>query len=570
LALYDMLRVGASFSGRERHCAFLNTRDGRFADVSAVSGFDLPEDGRAVARCDWDQDGDEDLWITNRSGPMLRLMLNDSTPSGSWLRIRLIANGQNRDAIGARVELAIQGSSAPMRQEVVAGDGFLSQSSPWLTFRLAAGEAIESLRVHWPGAASENFDGWRAGATFLLRQDSGVAESFELDRKVPKLASEQASGEPASSLGVHSLTEAVPMPRLRYESFSGAALTWSPAPQSSGTVLTLWSKDCAACLHELKSWSAQAETLASAGIEVLALSLEDPHKVEPDARRQAAEIISRLHMPFSAGLATADTLELIRVLRERTFPRYTPLVLPTSLVLDESGAVCAIASGPLSIERALEEVRHARDSASDKRARSMLFEGRWMREPSKRQLQLFVRELVAAGLATEAVDLLDAYRERLRAEPQFARFASELALSLMDAGHDEQALPYFESTLSVRPKNARTRFNFAVALERLERNEAAIEQYRRLIAHDAADFKSTFQLGTLLHRLERWEECDESLTRAVELRPESAESLELLAKTYAATGEIAQARALFRRAAELFEAAGSPERAQHLRELAQR
>ena len=62
-----MIDSGKAFSGNERNCVFLNTRDGRFADISAGSGLDFPDDGRAIAVTDWDQDGDLDLWISNRN-----------------------------------------------------------------------------------------------------------------------------------------------------------------------------------------------------------------------------------------------------------------------------------------------------------------------------------------------------------------------------------------------------------------------------------------------------------------------------------------------------------------------
>ena len=43
------MQSGASFSGRERNCAFLNCRDGSFARVGAIAGLDLPDDGRGAA-----------------------------------------------------------------------------------------------------------------------------------------------------------------------------------------------------------------------------------------------------------------------------------------------------------------------------------------------------------------------------------------------------------------------------------------------------------------------------------------------------------------------------------------
>ena len=90
VALSSMIDSGRSFSGRERNCVFLNTRDGRFANLSAGSGLDFPDDGRALAVCDWDQDGDLDLWLSARTGPMLRFVRNDSGDGHNFVAVRLI------------------------------------------------------------------------------------------------------------------------------------------------------------------------------------------------------------------------------------------------------------------------------------------------------------------------------------------------------------------------------------------------------------------------------------------------------------------------------------------------
>ena len=47
--LYRLQAKGRSFSGYERHCAYLNTGGGRFANISATSGLDFSDDGRGVA-----------------------------------------------------------------------------------------------------------------------------------------------------------------------------------------------------------------------------------------------------------------------------------------------------------------------------------------------------------------------------------------------------------------------------------------------------------------------------------------------------------------------------------------
>ncbi|MGY8649035.1 MAG: hypothetical protein ACKVLL_16970, partial [Verrucomicrobiales bacterium] len=86
-----MMRRGRSYSGRERNCVFLNTAkpDERFANISATSGIDLPDDGRALVATDWDHDGDLDVWISNRNAPRLRFFRNDVPSEHHHLTLRL-------------------------------------------------------------------------------------------------------------------------------------------------------------------------------------------------------------------------------------------------------------------------------------------------------------------------------------------------------------------------------------------------------------------------------------------------------------------------------------------------
>ena len=76
------MRQGYSWSGREANTLYLNTNGQGFADASRVTGFGLPDDSRGLALTDWDNDGDVDLWQTNRNAPMLRFFENTANSIG--------------------------------------------------------------------------------------------------------------------------------------------------------------------------------------------------------------------------------------------------------------------------------------------------------------------------------------------------------------------------------------------------------------------------------------------------------------------------------------------------------
>ena len=118
---------------------FLNLGGGQtqFADISGACGLDLMDDGRAIAVTDWDFDGKLDFWISNRTAPRIRLQNNRSQTRNNFVSVRLIGKSCNRDAVGARVELLLEGTPSKQILTLRAGEGFLAQSSKWIHFGIA-------------------------------------------------------------------------------------------------------------------------------------------------------------------------------------------------------------------------------------------------------------------------------------------------------------------------------------------------------------------------------------------------------------------------------------------------
>ena len=181
-----MMLSGESFSGRERHCVFLNTTGERFATISAVSGLDFPDDGRAIAMTDWDHDGDLDLWVYNRTGPQVRFMRNDVPGNARFLAVRMRGVTDNRDGIGARLELHLAGQSdKPILRTLHAGDSYLSQSSKWVHFGLGDAGEVERLVVRWPSGDVKTFTALQPNTRYVLTQgEDAAAESLPPARTV--------------------------------------------------------------------------------------------------------------------------------------------------------------------------------------------------------------------------------------------------------------------------------------------------------------------------------------------------------------------------------------------------
>jgi ASPIC and UnbV len=349
VAITRALDGGASWSGRERNCAFLNLGDGRFADVSAVSGFDFLDDGRGVLATDWDGDGDLDLWLRNRTGPQLRLLANQAPVGDRWLALELVGTSCNRDAVGARVEL----SSAPGPQgpwtrhtsQVTAGDGYLSQSSLRQHFGLAPDAVQLEVRVSWPGGEQELIAGVRPGALFRVVEGTGKATAVERARATLIPGPMPTTAAPPGRVV---LRTPFPLPPATRRALGMDA---SPA---HGWLLNLWSVDCAPCLGELAELASRHAELEASGLHVLALNVDPPGALERAQAAFSGRIApSMTGSGFVSRSLDSSTGPLLEAILEHTLAQKGESALPTSLFIDKNGWVQVIYLGPVQSDSLL-------------------------------------------------------------------------------------------------------------------------------------------------------------------------------------------------------------------------
>jgi hypothetical protein len=144
----------------------------RFREASGEAGppFQLSEVGRGVAFGDIDNDGRIDILVANNNGPA-RLLLNETTPAGHWLEVRLQGVKCNRDGIGARVAVLREGQK-PLWGRAHTDGSYLSASDVRVHFGLGATSTAQVL-VEWPDGLKEKWEQVRADSLITLRQGTG-------------------------------------------------------------------------------------------------------------------------------------------------------------------------------------------------------------------------------------------------------------------------------------------------------------------------------------------------------------------------------------------------------------
>ena len=119
----------------------------RLVPVTDSGDLATPMVGRGSAYADIDNDGDLDVVII-QNGRHAILFRNEQALGHHWLRVRLSGTRSNRNAIGARVELSVDG--VIQRRMVMPTRSYLSQSELPVTFGLGSGSMPEELHISWP------------------------------------------------------------------------------------------------------------------------------------------------------------------------------------------------------------------------------------------------------------------------------------------------------------------------------------------------------------------------------------------------------------------------------------
>lgn len=542
--LFDhQMRVGRSFSGQERNCAFLNLGRRSFVNVSSITGLDYLEDGRGLALSDWDLDGDVDFLLTNRNAPMFRFLRNDIQSGNHFVSFKLTGTLCNRDAIGARIRVKIKDGDW-LSKTVAAGSGFLSQSSKRISFGLGQANQIEKVEIDWPDGSQSNLENVASDQHYSIQQTDESPLVKTLVR--PEITDLQPGplSFPDRSVVTTYVVPPIRMPITEMKNKDGSESRIDLATASDSaqfTLLNLWASWCEPCKVELKEFSENYDQFTDLGVRVIALTT-DGLPGQDTTLEDAKFVAEKLKFPFDWGTADQDWIEKMAILRGAFYDVQQPYPIPTSFLIDSEGQLRVVYQGKVGVERVRQDIQRLASPNDELRNLITPFTKSWASEP-RTSNDLRLKSLFAKhGYPTDAA-FYDGH-----AGPEKARLEYANAVKSITANDLNAANRSLLAAIKFDPTYAPAHLNLADIISKgaqqtrgpnaVQYFKQAERHYRDAIKYEPGNFDANFGLGFVLARQGQVDKAILWFDVASKLDPSKWESQLAAAKLLASQGKL--------------------------------
>ena len=346
--VFPHFRTGVSLSGLERNRLWINLGDQGFLDLSGVSGFDDPADGRAVALLDYDLDGWTDLAVVNANAPLLQLFRNrigelgdarpavppvigvrfvggnhEPTPSDSW---------SNRNGIGASVKVSL--GELTLVREQRAGEGFAAQHSETLLIGIGEHAAADSVSVTWPSGLHQTQSNVSRNSLLTVYEnpaDSPTGSAFVVE--------DYAVGGTATPIA----SQLHAKQGMRFE-LTDAPLPDAPGDEAQLRVYTSMATWCTNCQRKLPQVAHMREVFSQSELALFAVPI-DVNDDRSKLQQYVAEHQPAYEMVYDTS--DSDRSSFHRIVAKKLSARG----MPATIVTDRQGRVLDVGWGVPTISR---------------------------------------------------------------------------------------------------------------------------------------------------------------------------------------------------------------------------
>src|SRR6202167_6350282 len=524
-AINEIIRADGTWSGYERNIFYANNGDGTFSDISGVVGLDFLEDGRAFALVDFDHDGRQEVFLTHRNGPQLRLLKNAMENLPPSIAFRLRGKKSNRDAIGAVVTL--ETDLGHQTRSLQVGSGFLSQHSKDVFFGLAAAKGPLRASIRWPSGLVQELHDLPVNHRVWIEEGSEPfrIEAFKASSNFEQVADAKAADakpqevETLPTTAETWLLAPIEAPEFTLPDFSGQMHVLSSL-RGKPLLLNFWAAEAERCYEDLATFNRRHAAWAAEGLQLLSINLDPP------ADRESAQAMAQGHgFSFLILRGSEDVGAIYNILYRYLFDRHRDLTLPTSFLIDAKGRIVKVYQGPVNPERLEQDFHRIPQTSAERLARALPFPGVTDTVEFERNSLSLGSVFFQRGYMEQAAA---AFRLDLRDAPLSAEALYGLCSVYLDRQEIAEARESFAGALKLRASYPDTYANSWNNLGLLAAREGgageAISSFQEALKLSPDHSIALDNLGSAYRQQKRWDDARKTFERALEVNPDDAEA----------------------------------------------
>lgn len=135
---------------------------------------------------DINNNGYPDIIVNNEAANMFLWENNcDTNINNNWLKVELEGSISNKDGIGSKIEISINGNK--QYRYTVAGEGYISQNSNSEFFGLADNSVVDYIKVNWLSGIEDVYTNINANQTISLVEGETLSIASFSDTSKPKI-----------------------------------------------------------------------------------------------------------------------------------------------------------------------------------------------------------------------------------------------------------------------------------------------------------------------------------------------------------------------------------------------
>jgi tetratricopeptide (TPR) repeat protein len=541
-AINELIRSDASWSGYERNVFYVNNHDGTFSDLSGISGLDFPDDSRSFALADLDHDGRLEVVLKNRNGPQLRILRNAMKELGNSIAFRLRGKKSNRDAIGAAVTVEAEGHR--QTKNLQAGSGFLSQHTKELFFGVGKAQGTVGATIRWPSGLRETFTHLPVNCRieieegsehFAAKPFSAAPSSYGRGANAPKSESLSRSLETW-------LIEPLKAPEFSLRDVAGNMRDLRSF-RGGYVVLHFWTTASPVCGEQLRLFEKHHALLASSGLRILGINVDDPGDLVA-----VRSYVAKQGLSFLILLGTEEVAGIYNIIYRYLFDRRRDLPLPTSLLLNGEGLIVRVYQGPVDPEGLAEGLKSVPESAAARMRRALPFEGRLYQDQFQRNDFTYGAALFQRGYLEQAAA---SFEQVIAAKPQEPEAYYNLGTLYLRKNSLADARTYLEQSVKLRPDYPEAWNNLGMVEGQEGKSDEAIRNFKQSLLLRPGYVTALLNLGNLYRRQGAVDEAEKLLIHALETEPDNPETNYSLGMLYARQEQLERASNYLERAVSL-------------------